>query len=419
MKVVHLSTYDGGGAGLAAYNLHLSLLSKGIDSSFLVLYQSNLTAINIKKIESPKPTIFQKLLNYIGFPQTLQQINYKLVKGKTDSGAPFTFPITKIDVTTEKLIKEADVINLHWVADFIDWGTFFKNITKPIVWTLHDMNPFMGGFHYTIDLKQNKTSLSSLELEILTVKKNFIKQAQNLTIVSPSKWLMNLSLKSEILSAYKHHHIFNSINLDDFKLKDTVILREKYSLPKDKIIFTFVSEDIKNYRKGFDLLTDVVKELSKNENLLFCAIGKLDDKNTLPNIKYFGKINDYKILSDIYSLSNAVILPSREDNLPNVMLEAMACGTPVISFKTGGMLDVIKDGFNGILAEEITNVSLLNALQSFIDSHNNFDKLAIKEFCHKTFSFKQQAESYINLYNDVLKNGHKNVSQNIHNYTFI
>lgn len=409
MKVVHLSTYDRGGAGVAAYNLHLSLLSKGVDSTFLILYHSNYVAVNTKKIKSPKSNIVQKVLNYFGFPQTLQQINYRLVKNKTTLGAPFTFPITGIDVTIEKLIQEADIINLHWVADFIDWSTFFKNITKPIVWTLHDMNPFMGGFHYTIDLKQNKTSLRLLELEILREKKKFIKLTQNLTIVSPSKWLMDLSLKSDMFSTYKHYHIFNSINLDDFKLRDTMILREKYFLPKDKIIFTFVSEDVKNYRKGFDLLMDVVKELSKNENILFCAIGKFDNRNTLSNIKYFGKINDYKILSDIYSLSNAVILPSREDNLPNVMLEAMACGTPVISFKTGGMLDVIKDGFNGVFAEEITNISLLNAVQSFVDSHNNFDRLLIREFCHNTFSFKQQAESYMNLYNDILKNEHKKV----------
>lgn len=410
MKVVHLSTYDAGGAGIAAYNLHLSLLAQGIDSVFFVLDQSNEEAIKLKKIESPKSTFFQKALNYFGFPQTIQQINYRLVKNKTALGAPFTFPVTGIDVTTEKIIKEADIINLHWVADFIDWSTFFKKTTKPIVWTLHDMNSFMGGFHYSIDLKQNATSLALLELDVLNVKKNYIKQAHHLAIVSPSKWLMDLSKNSDMFSAYKHHHIFNSINLDNFILKDMTVLRDQYLLPKEKIIFTFVSEDVKNYRKGFDLLMNIVEKLSVNENILFCAIGKFDEENTLPNIKYFGKINDYNILSDIYSLSNAVILPSREDNLPNVMLEAMACGSPVISFKTGGMVDVIKDNFNGILAEEITGDSLLIAVQLFVDNYNNFDKQAIKEFCHHNFSFKQQATSYIDLYKDILKDKATHVS---------
>jgi glycosyltransferase involved in cell wall biosynthesis len=399
VKVVHINTFQGGGAGIAAYNLHIGLLENGIDSHFIVLYSSDFPGINVKKITAPKSTLFEKALNFFGLPQTQQQINYKIVKNKTSIGAPFTFPSTDIDITLDCLIQDADIINFHWISDFVDWKTFFKKNKIPLVWTLHDMNPFMGGFHYSIDLITNKNVLlKKYENEIYSEKEKCLHNISDIDIVCPSKWLMYKSQKSDLLSNFKHHHIFNSLDLDIFKILDKDNLRKKYNISNDKIVFVFVSEDVKIFRKGFDIVLQIIKYMSINDNVLFCAIGENKESSEYTNVKYFGQINNPLNLSEIYSLSDALLLPSREDNLPNVMLEAFACGTPVISFKTGGMIDVIEDYFNGLLANEANDKELLETIYKFIDYRHLFNRKLIRTFCEYHFSHSVQANSYIELY---------------------
>ncbi|MEO6903109.1 MAG: glycosyltransferase [Bacteroidia bacterium] len=400
MKILHLSTYDKGGAATAALRLHDGLLKNGIDSSFLVLHK-NSKRDDVTEHAMHHSGLMQKAFNYLGFPQTTVQKNYMRIKNKTNTGAPFTFPITGIDVTQNDLIKNADIINLHWVSDFIDYSSFFKKINKPVVWTLHDMNPFMGGFHYSTDKEQNKFELDTLEKQFENIKQIALEKFKNLSIVSPSKWLLELSENSNILSAFKHYYIPYGLDLDIFKTMDRREARRLNNLPDEKIILTFISDNIKIHRKGFDLLLQSVKKLNSSTNILFCAIGQNNEEMN-SDIHYFGSIQDNQKLSSLYAASDAIIIPSRQDNLPNVMLEALATGTPVIAFNTGGMKDVITNEYTGFLADTIDAAELLKGINNFLLKRKIFNKREIRKFAEDFLSLDQQAKSYINLYNQIL-----------------
>jgi glycosyltransferase involved in cell wall biosynthesis len=337
-------------------------------------------------------------MNYFGFPQTQQQKNFKRFKGKTNIGEPFTSPISGIDISNCEIIKNADIINLHWVGDFLDYELFFKNIKKPIFWTLHDMNPFMGGFHYFGDLLRNKTELINLESEFVNYKFNIYSKKRNINVVSPSNWLLNESLSSKLLCNYKHFHIPYGIDTSVFRFYSDHDIRRKYNWTSDTLIFSFVSDHLKCFRKGFDIIIGIAKYFANNPKVKFLAIGSSEINAS--NIQCLGRVSDNEELAKIYSQSDAVLISSREDNLPNVLLESLACGTPVISFKIGGLVDLLNDSKLGILASDISVDSFKNAMLEFMNTKFTRDYI-INEINSK-YTIKIQGESYLSIYNEAL-----------------
>lgn len=398
MKIVHISTYDVGGAANAALRLHFGLLSLGHDSKFLVL-KKRTNIPSVFQSGTSTSNIMQKILHYMGFPQTQAQKNYKLVHGKTFIGEPFSSPLTGIDLSYNELVKDADIINLHWIGDFLDIPGFFSKINKPVIWTLHDMNPFMGGFHYQGDFTRNATDLVSYEEKYKALKLAVFNKQNNITVVTPSKWLYNESKNSTLLKKFDHYHIPYGIDTSVFTFYESNDIRKQFNWPKDTIILSFISDNLKCYRKGFDFIIKAVNELGKNSKIKFLAIGEstIDSEN----IYCLGKISDNMELAKIYSQSDAVLLSSREDNLPNVLLESLACGTPVISFKVGGMIDLLSDPKLGVLALGMTDQEFLIAIQEFIKNKQSFTRNDIMHVIETEYSLIKQAVSYLNIYKEV------------------
>lgn len=400
MKIVHISTYDVGGAANAALRLHFGLLNLGHDSKFLVLKKkTNIPSVFESVVKTSN--LMQKILHYLGFPQTQAQKNYKLTQGKTFIGEPFSSPVTGIDLIDNELVKDADVINLHWVGDFLDIPSFFDKINKPVIWTLHDMNPFMGGFHYQGDLMRNTTDLIAYEKKYKALKQEVFSKRNNITVVAPSKWLCEESKKSDLLKKFNHYHIPYGIDTSVFKYEQSKDIRKQFDWPDNAIILSFISDNLKCYRKGFDFIIKAVYELGKNSNIKFLAIGEsaIDSEN----IHCLGKISDNKELAKIYSQSDAILLSSREDNLPNVLLESLACGTPVLSFKTGGMMDLLSDPKLGVMAGEMTEDGFLTAIRDFIKNKQSFNREDIIRVIESGYLLSNQAKSYLGVYNEVLK----------------
>ena len=150
MKIVHISTSDKGGAGIAALRLHKGLLQQNVDSSFLSLFGSGTGETNSEFNINPSVQLsnLQKIKRKFGLPVTQVERNLRMLKGIKGDYEIFSFPFSDFQIEQHPLVQSADIINLHWVAGLINYPSFFKFIKKPVVWTLHDMNPFMGGFHY-------------------------------------------------------------------------------------------------------------------------------------------------------------------------------------------------------------------------------------------------------------------------------
>ncbi len=313
----------------------------------------------------------------------------------------FSIPFSNNEIEKVQMIKDADIIHLHWVPRIINYKSFFKKIKKPIVWTLHDMNPFMGGFHYIGDFKRNESEYNEVEQKLLKIKKEIYSEIKNLSFISPSKWMYNLAIKSNLISKFDHYYIPNGIDNYQYKLLNRNLARQIFNLPYDKIIILFVSESLKNYRKGFDILLKSLSQIKNNNKIAISTVGKgIDEIN---DWEYFnlGTINDQRLMNIAFSAADLFVLPSREDNLPNVVLESNCSGTPVIAFNAGGIPEMITNYKNGIIVNDINEFSLADAINDFVNNKFEFNREEVRNVIIGKFSMDKQISSVLNLYESI------------------
>lgn len=399
INVLYINTFLKGGAFQAARRLHNGLRDLGVESQFLG-FSGKAQNTSIHAIPRWQNLLVKAAVKF-KMPINRAGKNARLIPPGGNYEV-YSFPTSDFDLSKHPLVKQADIIHLHWVNNFLDYPTFFEKVKKPIIWTLHDMNLFQGGFHYEDDQQRNAIAFEELDQKLKLIKQNALANVQSLQIVCPSKWLMTVSKNSSIGSNFDHFHIFNGLDLDIFKPRDRNIIKAAYQLPSNQLLFLFVAEKVGNPRKGFDLLLQAIQSLEGRKDILFCAIGELDAKAKQENILELGYIREEAKLSELYAASDAVILPSREDNLPNVMLEAMACGTPVIGFSIGGVPEVVITGQTGILAQRVTADALKAAILDFADRRIELDRNAIRAFAEMHFDVKTQAGKYLTLYESCL-----------------
>lgn len=417
MKVLIVNTFDKGGAANACKRLHYGLLLKKIKSQMLVRFKEN----NWDKSEvfiPMKNTLLdlkRKLVRHILKEFRLyRNKQHQFLRGRARGLELFSFPNSDCDITEHNFYKECDIINLHWVANFLDFKTFFENNKKPVVWTLHDMNPFTGGEHYLesfIGIDEEgfpiKRNLTKEEIKVadenLRLKKEVISKISNLTVVAPSKWLAEEAKKSEVFKNVQINYIPYGVNTSIYSPRHKNYSRELLNLPKDKKVILFVAESISSNRKGFVFLKRAFERL-QDSNLILCAVGsKTTDLVSIQNVLELGPINDERLMSAAYSAADVFVIPSLMDNLPNTVLESLLCGTPVIGFPVGGIIDMIQDGENGFLAEDISVNSLVITLQKFLMNPNCFDSNMIRENAVKKYDESVQSQKYIDLFTTILK----------------
>jgi glycosyltransferase involved in cell wall biosynthesis len=420
MKILIVNTFDTGGAGIACLRLHKALLKRGVDSK-VILVRKQKQKEKTYLIQPKKKSLFQKIKK--GIYKTL--IEFHILKKKTSKEEMFiknrssklemfSYPFSDYDITDNEWYREADIINLHWVANMLDFKSFFETNTKPVVWTLHDMNPFTGGEHYLetiIDIDNNGQPIMRKKGEVeqkvedyyFKFKREIFKKVKNLTIVTPSKWLSNEALKSSFFSKKKIFHIPNGLDKNIYKIRDKAFSREILNLPKDKKVVLFVAESINNNnRKGFVYLRRVFEELSDSDVVL-CAVGsKKASIKSLNNLIELGPIHDEKMMSLAYSAADVFVIPSLMDNLPNTVIESLMCGTPVIGFPVGGIVEMVQNEINGYIALDISVKSLKDVLWKFLNDEVIFNSTEIRSKTIEKYDLMVQANQYINLYNNLL-----------------
>jgi glycosyltransferase involved in cell wall biosynthesis len=404
MKILHICTFDTGGAGKAALRLHEILLKNKVESKFLCLHRKNYNEPEVFKFEKPSSSLFKKILNKIGLLKTQSSLNFKKIGNKKGRYEMFSFPNTDYALHEHPLLKEADIINLHWIANFLDYYSFFNKVEKPVVWTLHDANPFLGGFHLEEDINSNKFEFGELEILLRNYKEKILQFKSNIVVVTPSIWLCKKSQESISFRNRSHYIIPNGVNEFIFQRYNKELATQIWNGKKDTCKLLFVSKYLSSNNKGLHLLFEALDYL-KSYNLEIWAIGETNDSLNCSNVKYLGTIDDDRLMALAYSAADAFIIPSKNENLPNVMLESLICGTPVISFKIGGIAEVIDDGFNGIFALDISAFHLAEAIKKFIANKNSFDSEEIRKHAIQKFSTRKQGSSYIDLYNSLLQNG--------------
>jgi len=403
MKVLHLSYDDiSGGAARAAFRLHESLIREGIES-YLLVVNNNSKKSEVKCI-SPIKKFIVETINFVTKKLT------PFVSNEVDEQVSYNLVSPSISKTINAL--QPDVVNLHWIgAGMVSFNDLLK-IEAPIVWTMHDMWPFTLGKHYVPDSAYFEDEQLKTESNSDLFAKTTLRQRQRFytlkkcTLVSPSRWLAHEAAQSALTRHQKIKVIQNTIDHYKYLPRDKEKSMELLKLRKDKITFSFgavLSED--DPRKGFQYLKKAIRNLSgedKSKIQLVVFGGQKKEEGTLYGIdvSYLGSVRQDDELRQIYSASDYFIAPSIQDNLPNTVVESLACGTPVIAFKIGGMTDLITDGCNGLLAKTVDERSLQKCLEKAIKI--KFCKLKIHGESIKKRDYSEISKQYIETYKQIL-----------------
>ncbi len=418
MRVIHLNTYDGnGGAGRASYRLNNALKKVGINSD---LY----TSIKLGKrddIQSLYPSFIDK------FFATVRILGERYLPRfyEKDLKIPFSLSFFGKDIHKHPELLNADIIHLHWINHgFLNPSDLAKLalLNKPIVWTMHDSNVFTGGCHVRFDCQNYITHcgfcplLKDAEADDISHKtwerKKKAYQKMNAQFISPSKWLAKAAKESGLLKNEVVINIPNTLETDVFKPLDKQIARESLGLkPDDFILLSGFMPSRKDAHKGTPYLIDAINMwLDKNPDLAdkvtLVVFGNRNKQLPPPfkiPVKFLGTINNDEVLAKAYASADAFLTTSLDDNLPNTVLESLACGTPVISFETGGIPDMVEHQKNGYLAKYKDATDFMEGLD-WIYNHPDRATLNInaRQKVMQQFSEETIAKQHIHLYQSLL-----------------
>lgn len=315
------------------------------------------------------------------------------------------------------LLDQMEIFHLHWIAGFLDIPAntdFLKN--KKIVWTLHDMNPFTGGCHYAGNcsgyMKQCGScpqlgSNKDYDLSRCTWKKrNYTYRNLDITIVTPSRWLADEVRKSTLMGKFPIHCIPNGIPMNVFKPYSKTSVRDTLGIPHEESVLLFSADNILNKRKGLQYLIEALLLLRKKvgqKNITLLLLGSGGEQiHKLPfTVRALGNLSSSLAMAAAYSAADAIVLPSLEDNLPNVLIEAQACGTPAVAFNIGGIPEIIEHGKTGWLAQAQNTEELSDGLLWAL-TPNPARSLLCRSHALEHYSLSTCAKAYESLYNSLL-----------------
>jgi glycosyltransferase involved in cell wall biosynthesis len=355
VKILHLATRDTGGSFKATYRLHKALQTLHINSDLLLAYKEHsyplsehIHAYKPHEIHWWKRTNFSLRYRFDNYRkrQILQQFTQKY--------EVFSFPQTVYRLHEHPLVQEADILHLHWVADFIDYPSFFQHIQKPIIWTLHDQNPFLGGLHYELDLQNTYDEfLQKTESELRKIKQQSLEHFTNFHIVATSQRMLENCQNAQVFSPKTQYHLIPcGLDTETFTEINRKDARKSLGLPHDLPIILFVAESVENKRKGFNYFAKLMQNMD-NKHVNFCIVGKGSEVHipaTRNKVFRFAFVEDEAQLARIYAAADLLVVPSLQEAFGYTVIEAFACGTPVVAFDCVGAMDNMRDHADLFLA---------------------------------------------------------------------
>ncbi|MDC7218875.1 MAG: glycosyltransferase [Spirochaetales bacterium] len=406
--IVHYNTTaDFGGAAVAANRLFNNLYLEKEDSRFVSVRSSGIMSDGyiFPKTKREKKTIER---DYRKSERPLR--HYKRRTGFFSCQSSGSDWFHKIDTS------KAAIHHFHWIAGgFIDIPWIGKQ-EKPIVWTLHDMWPFTGGCHYSGGCREFEETCGSCPIlnsnkdkdysRILWEKKLKAYNSSNITVVSPSNWLAEEAKKSSLFKNHDIRVIPNGIDLEKVFPIDKNEAKKSLGIPVDKKVLLFGAvNSTSERRKGVDHLHSYLLQEDRDDLFLLVFGGSLTEKQqdlySIPSLS-LGHINGIEGLKIAYSAADVFIAPSQEENLANTVMEALACGTPVVAFDIGGMPDYIGDGYNGRLVEPFHIGKMKEAIHSILDDKSVEWSINARCMVEENFSIEFCLARYNQLYEELL-----------------
>ncbi len=409
MKVVHLLAWDmKGGATLGAYWLHQALLDLGVDSTILT---NGKTAIDEDSVISLAGSGYAKL--QLAVLRKLSQLPVRVYSKR--QRRIFRTGIDGVDFSRHPAYRSADLVHLHWANGMVSTRALRK-VKKPVVWTLRDMWPFTGGCHYSMDCTHYQhgcgkcPQLGSHRVKDLSRLVSWHKQSsvpENIRIVGISNWLSDCARKSVIFRGCRVSTISNNVDARLFSPLPKDEARRILGLGKDKKIVLVGAPDVTSFYKGYDLFLAALKNLER-ESVHVVMFGKpIENAPEMLAMQCtsLGYLSDTEDLRVAYSAADVFVAPSRMDAFGKTLVEAMLCGTPVISFDATGPKDIVEHGTSGYLAEPFSPQDLAQGIRQVLDlAPEAYAEMcrAAEDRARRKFDSRVIAQQYVELYQEAL-----------------
>lgn len=411
MKILHVSTSAQlGGAGIAAYRLHKGLRSLGADSWMLVNKKrqpENYILSPLSKVDKLMARVCSRL----------DPVPCYLTKPRREKISPAWVPNRLVGRINA---ESPDIVNMHWVNEGLMRIEALPKISRPIVWTLHDMWAFSGGEHYVGQSERYKEGYRAsnrpaeeigLDINrwVWARKKKSWAKISNMVIVTPSRWLSEAARASDLFRNYRIEVLPNGVDHQRFHPISRATARTILGLPEDKRIILFGSlTPTSDKRKGFHLLREALKELETSvnpNNYQLVVFGASSGEDSFAvNTHYLGRLQDEISMALAYAAADVFVAPSVEENLANTVLESLSCGTPAVAFDIGGMSDMISHKRNGYLVTGFDTKKLAKGIRWVLEDEQNWEILsrAARDTIVKEFTLERAAARYLDLYKDII-----------------
>ena len=408
-SVVHLSATDNeGGSGRSAYRIHNGLRDLGWRSRMLV---------GLQVTQDPDVQTVHgggRLTSTAGrwVDQTTRRV-----------GLAYQWQLWGGRLARHKWLREADIIqmfNLH--------GGYFPirllpemSRRAPLVWRLSDMWPMTGQCVYSGDCERWKIGCGEcpitheyVELGIDTTaflwrQKDRLYADCDITVVAPSSWTERLARESPLLGRFPVHRIPNGLDVETFRPMSREAACEMLGYDPSVRRILFVAHGLDNNpRKGGDALMEALRKMGprRGVELLLAGVGGESwEQAGLPiPVRCAGYISDDKRMAMVYAAADMIVVPSAVENLPNTLLEAMACGLPAVAVQAGGMADAVRDAETGYLVMQGDIAGLAVRLDMLLDDESARRRMgaAGRQLIEREFSRDIQAERFAALYEQIL-----------------
>ena len=408
MRVLIVNTSERtGGAAVAANRLMKALINHGVKAKMLVRDKEtdSLTVIGLPK--SPMlhwHFLWERLVVFIRSRFSRKHL-FEIDLANTGS-----------DITRLPEFQEADVIHLHWINQgMLSLGGIQKILRsgKPVVWTMHDIWPATAICHLTLGCRSFTSACKSCRLlpggsrlaQSVWRKKQRLMEDENIYFVACSHWLEQEAKSSALLKGHKITSIPNPIDTHIYNNRcNKQEARQRLGLPADKKLILFVSQRVTNRNKGMDYLMEACDMLKDLPQLGVVILGGHAEEVTtqLPTFP-LGYVNDEHRIVDVYNAVDVFVLPSLSENLPNTIMEAMACGVPCVGFRVGGIPEEIDHKQNGYVADYRSAEDLARGIRWILTEadYESLSQHAVQKVA-QTYSQQSVALKYLDIYQQAM-----------------
>lgn len=417
MKILILNTAEHtGGAAVAANRLLRALLRQGVLALMLVRDR----ATDDPAVVSLDQGAVRRWLNFLYFVWE-RLVIYLCNKLNKRNLFQVSIANTGINIRRTAAFREADVIHIHWINQgFLSLDEIARIIAsgKRVVWTLHDLWPATAICHYPGDCVKYRTGCSAcpmlnpnplVDLAAKVARRKGKIDWRRVTFVGCSEWIARTARESVWLREARFVSIPNPIDTTLFRPIDRREARQRLGLPEEKRLILFAAAKLSDTRKGAAFLLEACRLLAAEMEgeleiiLMGSDAAELSALSPVP-VRALGYISGAAELAVAYSCADLFVIPSLEDNLPNTIMEAMACGTPCVGFRTGGIPEMIDHAVNGYVAASRDSADLARGI-AWVLRHPEPGNLsaACREKVMRCYQESVVAKKYIALYQKLIQ----------------